>query len=253
MPIEIRATMDTGACQNFYQSTLIDMVENGKNIAAKVQQKANEIFIMVRDKIIETPLSPVVAKLYSIFTQVEIALNVAACLPILGTAFSWLRMTAGKIQLLIGAAILVFGKAGHVISQYGRADEKTLNKWKIISSYGAENVLHGCLNVLRGLGEILIGAATLGFGTVALLIPNIALPKEPFGPVIKYGDFLRIDFSDNGEENAAKEAVKEVIVVKDTAPATPSPQPQPTAPAANPAQNNDEPVLPMVNIVINPN
>lgn len=238
MPIEIRATMDTGVCQNFYQSTLVDMIENAKNIASKVQQKANEIFIMVREKITETPLSPVIAKLYSISTQVEIALNVAACLPILGTAFSWLRMTAGKIQLLAGAAILVFGKAGYVISQYGRADEKTLNKWKIISSYGAENVLHGCLNVLRGLGEILIGAATLGFGTVALLIPNIALPKEPFAPVIKYGDFIKMDSSDNGEENAPKEVVKEVIVAQDTAPVMPSNQPQPTAPTAEPVPIN---------------
>jgi hypothetical protein len=199
MPVQTSVQIDVSAFQSFYPSTMSDFVENAKSVMSKAQQKTNEAIQTLREKVQETPLSPMVTKTYSVTTQVEMAFNIAACLPLIGTAFSWLRILSGKIQVVAGAAIMVGGKAGYFISKFGQANELTLNKWKIIANFGAENVLHGCLNILRGLGETLIGAATLGFGSVSLLIPNLII-REPFAPAVKYGEFIQPDLSDNGSE-----------------------------------------------------
>lgn len=117
-----------------------------------------------------------------VLTNVEKVFNVIDCMPYgIGMISGAIRFKLGKIQMIAGAAIAGVGLVGQLVGE-------DKYKWKQVTRLGVEHMIHGGLNSLRGLGTVLLGAATLGFGNLCLLIPNIA-KDDPFSPEFKYGTF----------------------------------------------------------------
>lgn len=172
--------------QQKLSSAIASAISTIQQLADKIQRFTLHLFSFLHEKISSSELPPLIAKSYEIATEIEKGFNIAACLPIVGTACSSIRAIAGELQLVAAAITMLVGKAGFLISKHYQIENKTLEKWREISSLGAEHVIHGCLNFIRGSGEALLGSLTFGIGNVVLLVPNLR-QDEPFAPAFPYG------------------------------------------------------------------
>lgn len=110
--------------------------------------------------------------------KIEKGFNIFGSLPGISVVSGVLRATMGKVQLVAGAAFMLFAL---LVSAASRGQES--DKWFGRAKAGANHVLHGVANIFRGLGECALGATIVG--SLIPLTIQLIRPKG-FNPVLKY-------------------------------------------------------------------
>lgn len=168
-----------------------------KELISKIGAVGTTIFSKILARIEGIKLEPMIASVHTNMTEGEVVLSVISCLPVIGVIGSALRILVGKVQIVAGGAIGALGEIAFYLDtpQSGKIrtlPEKQLrDKFRMLSKFGREGVIHGCLNVLRGNCELTFMAATMGFGNVLLFAPNL-INKRDFKPFVPYGILTRI-------------------------------------------------------------
>ena len=155
----------------------------------KMQQVMRAAFCALNERLDEIPLDEVIDKIGELGTDIERGFNIAAVVPMLGTLTSAVRVTAGKIQFLAGAIFVSLAESIYFIASQIGVDRRFLIAMRLLSALGMEFMIHGALNTIRGAGELLLGTCTLGFGSVALIIPNM-IHYRNFTPYFAYGTLV---------------------------------------------------------------
>lgn len=119
----------------------------------------------------------------NIFTHVEKGFNFAGCIPVASIFSGVLRVTAAKIQAIVGIVLLATAALNFLLNPS--------EKWVNMALLGSEFIFHGALNILRGLGEVLLGCT--GFGSLLLLIPNVC-KDDMFSPFFAYDTVSNLGF-----------------------------------------------------------
>ncbi len=187
----INVEIDSKQLMDAYQrvdlpSTFNKVVTSVNTLTNKVQVNAKEAFEKLQYRLDTASLEPIFAFINRNCTEVEKIFNVVSCIPFIGVIGSAVRMIAGKIQLIAGIILAGVAQIGVLVESRKEGESSLRHKWQALTKLGFEHVLHGCLNVLRGLGETVLATSTLGFGNVALLVPNLINNRE-FAPYFTYG------------------------------------------------------------------
>lgn len=145
-------------------------------LAVQVHKSAREAFEMIKETVESTQLKPLLANINSMATDIEKLFNIVNSTAIVCIFGSYVRYYAGVAQLIAGLIFAGIGELGILINSEKNSPNK---KWTILSKFGLEHVIHGCLNIIRSLGEAFIADFTFSLGNLLLYIPNI---KKDFGP-----------------------------------------------------------------------
>lgn len=164
------------------KSTLYGVKNTADTVAEKSKQFLNELEVNLS----KTSIPNLRDHTYKIATQVERIFNILGCIPFIGSFSGSLRAAAGHLQVLAGAVLAGAGQIGIFTSRTRHSESEIELKWKMVSTLGAELILHGCLNIIRGYGESLLGYYSLGLANVILLIPNM-YKEDSFSPYFAYG------------------------------------------------------------------
>ncbi|HEV8051017.1 MAG TPA: hypothetical protein VGP47_00870 [Parachlamydiaceae bacterium] len=152
------------------------------------------LFNSLQDRVFKTPLSPIIGKINSVCTDVEKILNIAGSTPWMGFLFGTLQSVLGQAEAVAGISLMIISELSLIFAEISRVDlnlgikiePKAVNKWQILSKFGMELTIHGCLNAIRGTGVALICSYTFGLGNVVLLFPNLSRGRN-FSPYFEYG------------------------------------------------------------------
>lgn len=144
------------------------------------------IFQRVQRHIETINLAHTIQEVNKLFTDAEKIFNIVACIPILGVLSSTVRGFLGQVQALCGVGIAAISEVGKLMTSNKGEEYHLKQKWEVLSQFGLEFAVHGCLNTLRGTFEAGIGTYTLGMGNILLLVPNMANNRN-FNPYLPYG------------------------------------------------------------------
>jgi len=156
---------------------------------------SHELFQKLEKQVIATKISASILVINKIYTDIEKIFNITGCIPGIGILSGSFRVILGKLQTITGIAIVATSELGQFLATRAGMDNLLINKWKILSQFGLEHILHGCLNVLRGTGEMLIGQYTMGLGNLPLIIPNLINGRN-FNPYFSYGALTQYSDAD---------------------------------------------------------
>jgi len=170
-------------------SPLHQAITTAQTLIQKVQKAASTIFEKIQEKVIQTPLKPILINIIAIGTDLERGLNLASSTPVLCLLSGPLRILIGKAQVIAGSLIAAIGETGLFMNAKPEANMESIYKWHTISKLGIEHIIHGCLNILRGTGETYLATYTMGLGNIILLIPNLGHGRN-FDPFFGYGTLL---------------------------------------------------------------
>ena len=168
------------------KKSCVHMSDTLKKLYHNIETAAERAFCAFRDKLIVTPLPPIILNVNILCTDIEKIFNLTGCIPGIGALTGLLRISFGQIQIIAGIALMALGGLGSFMVNDRTEDAHLLRKWNSLSAIGLEYNIHGCLNILRGSGELLIGDYTFRLGNLLFLAPNVANGHD-FNPYFAYG------------------------------------------------------------------
>ncbi|MEI8366699.1 MAG: hypothetical protein WCF65_09820 [Parachlamydiaceae bacterium] len=150
-----------------------------------LKTSSSKLFEELQEKVVITPLPPVIAGINKVCHQVERIFNIMSCLPALGILSGSVRTVLGKVQAISGLAVITISEVGRFVADKTTTNKELVKKWTVLSQFGLQHLVHGTLNVLRGTAEMLVGSYTGGLGNIPLFIPNIINGRN-FTPYYDY-------------------------------------------------------------------
>lgn len=186
-PIPIK--VDTETIQKVYEKPVGILKRAGKSAA--------KAFESLKKLIEKKDLVPLITSIHSNATEAEVVFNVVACIPYLGGIGCAIRTVAGKVQIVAGGSVFAFAELALYLDTKKQKNFHPLSssdaraKLALLSKFGREHVIHGCLNVLRGLSELALMGCTYGIGNVLLIAPNM-MNRRDFKPFIPYGILTKV-------------------------------------------------------------
>lgn len=158
-------------------------------------KKTNDFMIsffnQVKNTILNTDLLPWFADVNKFAIQIERVFNVLECIPLVCVLSSYLRIIAGKTQILFGTLVAILGEGGKLICPKNE-NAGLFNKFHSLTIYGTEQILHGGLNIFRGVGTGYLAAYTLqGLGNILLVVPN--LNNKFLAHQLQYDTYDKVD------------------------------------------------------------
>ena len=150
-----------------------------------LKETSCEWFDFIQHKVIATEIPQLITSTNKACSDVERIFNISGCIPAIGILSGAFRTILAKVQVVVGIAITALSELGKFIAKQ-TSKEDLSDKWEMLSRFGLEQTLHGCLNIMIGTGEVLAGSYTLGLGNVAFLAPNL-INNRNFMPYFAYG------------------------------------------------------------------
>jgi hypothetical protein len=170
-------------------SAIHQAIAQAQVVIKKVQEISLDLFEKLQERVVQTPLQPVITLINELGSDIEKGFNIAGCTPFICILSGNIRILAGKLQILAGSVIAAIGELALFIMTKPDADTEILNKWRTLSKLGTEHIIHGCLNVLRGTGESWLGSWTMGIANIFLIAPNLNQQRN-FGAFFAYGTLV---------------------------------------------------------------
>lgn len=130
-------------------------------------------FSEIKNTVLHADLLPWFADINKFAIQIERVFNILECIPLVCVLSSYVRIIAGKTQILFGTLVAILGEVGKLICPKNE-NQGLFNKFHSLTIYGTEQILHGGLNIFRGVGTAYLAAYTLqGLGNILLVLPNL--------------------------------------------------------------------------------
>lgn len=150
-----------------------------------------EWFDFIQRKVIVTEIPQLIASTNKACSDIERGFNIGGCIPGFGILSGTVRKLLAIGQVIVGVAITALSELGRFIAKQ-TSKEDLSDKWEMLSRFGLEHILHGCLNIMIGTGEVLAGSYTLGLGNVVFLAPNL-INNRNFMPYFAYGSLTPVN------------------------------------------------------------
>ena len=156
-----------------YSQSMNTVYEYGTMVFNKVSEYATNVFEKIKTNVANQNFDGWLTTINIYAEQVEKGFNMTECVPLVCVVSSYLRVLAGKLQVLCGMIIASVGEIGKIACPT-QENPELFRKFHVIAIYGTSHVLHGCLNIFRGVATGYLAAYPLsGFGNLLLLMPNL--------------------------------------------------------------------------------
>lgn len=143
------------------------------SMLTKINDFMISFFNQVKNIILNADLLPWFADINKFAIQIERVFNILECIPLVCILSSYVRIIAGKTQILFGTLVALLGEVGKLVCPKNE-NQGLFNKFHSLTIYGTGQILHGGLNIFRGAGTGYLAAYTLqGLGNILLVLPNL--------------------------------------------------------------------------------
>jgi len=190
--VAIVVNLDNWSTPNWNYFVKPEYIDLGKRVCSAVKaafedlmKTSQKLFEQIQKHVIGSSIESFVTKINTPCHDIERAFNILGCFPLVGWISGSCRAILGKAQAVCGIGIVAISQIGVFLNSQTHSEKILVGKWKALSDFGMEQLIHGCLNTIRGTGEALIGNYTFGLGNIPLLIPNL-INDQNFDPYYAY-------------------------------------------------------------------